>query len=141
MCLSLVACAWRWPPRALFSARGLYSRSPPSKFRLAHFYVHCTELCRFLALASSLPIVSVLWLVSASALRRLSSLLYVFVYTLRLVSALRRLCLLLFLSSRGLLFCIRLCFCIRLYSAFARRLRLQQLNMRATKYLICNSIS
>ena len=63
--------------RTLLLLRAPYGARFPSKFRLAFIHVYCTELCRFLALASSLPLASVLHLVSASALRRLSSLLCV----------------------------------------------------------------
>ena len=48
--LSLVAGAWRLPPHALFSARSLYSRAPPSKFLLAFLSFFSHETADFLAL-------------------------------------------------------------------------------------------
>ena len=59
--------------------------------------------------------------------RLCSALLSSLVWSLLCTSLSSALLVLLCLSSRHRLFCVRLCFCIRLYSAFARRSRLSTL--------------
>ena len=45
--LSLVACALRSRPRALFSARSLYSSALPSVFQFLSHFAYRTRLCQF----------------------------------------------------------------------------------------------
>ena len=113
----------RQPLRSFYIAE----RAALARAYLLSLLVFTLSLCVSVSIRfSSLPALC-FRLCRHSASRLCSALLSSLVWSLLCTSLSSALVVLLCLASRRRLFCVRLCFCIRLYSAFARRSRLSTL--------------